>query len=177
MRCMYVYSYFYFLVGFAIGFTSCESFDAESGERVPGLCVNMVSACPIEVPLCGDDCGAIVSSFDMPIYPHPDCRDINPNNRSERKACTVDKIREFVNDNIVYPQAAIDNQIQGPVTVTLIASFPYGCLSSIDVSGDLGYGTICELQRVLALMPSLESEREYSQIVYFQYRFRYDFTL
>lgn len=156
---------------------SCGDTDSNYEDRVPGLCLSRVTTCPPEVVPGAEFGDVIVSSFNMPVYPHPDCRIISPNDRSARIACTTEKIIGFLDENIIYPQAAVDNAIEGPVTVSLIVSFPEGCLSDIYVSGDLGYGTVCELTRALTIMPSLESTRDYSVPVRYRYRFTYHFTL
>lgn len=156
---------------------SCSDIDSGAEGRLPGLCLSRVTTCPPDVVPLGDYDGAVISAFNMPVYPHPDCRTISPNDRNARIACTTEKIIEFLDENLIYPEAAVKNAIEGPVTVSLIVSFPEGCLSDITVSGDLGYGTVCELQRVLTFMPSLESTREYSIPAHFSYRFRYHFTL
>ena len=162
---------------FSLFLASCDVFDNESGERIPGLCVNRVNYCPSEVLPPGDNGQFIVGSYDMPIYPHPDCLTIDKNDRVQRMECTQNKIIEYLDENIIYPKAAIDNAIEGPVYVTIDVSFPYACISSVEVSEDIGYGTACELQRVLELMPSLVRERESSHQVHYRYRFRYEFTL
>lgn len=170
----------YLLLGFLLFsslISSCDVIDTGIEERVPGLCVNRVNTCPSEVLPAGEYGGAIISSFDMPIYPHPDCRAIHPNDRTERRECTRNRILEYLDENIVYPKAAIDNAIEGSVNVTIIVSFPHACISSIEVSGDLGYGTVCELQRVLTLMPSFERTEGSTHAAHYMYRFRYEFNL
>lgn len=83
---------------------------------------------------------------------------------------------KFLADNIVYPQEAKDNKIEGRVIVTFVVEKD-GSISSIRVLSDIGSGCGAEVVRVLKLMPKWKPGMQKGQPVRVQYSLPVLFTI
>ena len=83
---------------------------------------------------------------------------------------------KFLSDNIVYPQEAKDNKIEGRVIVTFVVEKD-GSISSIRVLSDIGSGCGAEVVRVLKLMPKWKPGMQKGQPVRVQYSLPVLFTI
>ncbi|MGK0366156.1 MAG: protein TonB [Saprospiraceae bacterium] len=86
---------------------------------------------------------------EMPRF--PGCENLGLSD-DELKKCSDEEILKFINDNLVYPRVAIDNQIEGRSILTFIIH-PLGCLTNIKIKRDSGGGTGDEAARVIKEMP------------------------
>ena len=73
---------------------------------------------------------------EMPRF--PGCEDVA--NMEERKSCAMTKLIEFLSENIVYPQEAKINNIEG-MNVAKFVVGKDGTLENIELLKDIGYGT------------------------------------
>lgn len=64
----------------------------------------------------------------------------------------INKLREFLSNNIVYPDLAIENNVNGKVVATFIVEKD-GSISSITIINQLGFGCDEEVIRILNLTP------------------------
>ena len=88
----------------------------------------------------------------------------------------VEAMMKFLADNIVYPQEAKDNKIEGRVIVTFVVEKD-GSISSIRVLSDIGSGCGAEVVRVLKLMPKWKPGMQKGQPVRVQYSLPVLFTI
>jgi TonB family protein len=71
---------------------------------------------------------------------------------NQRQACSVPKIRAFINQNIVYPDSARVKNIEG-VVVVRFAVTEKGKITSLELMRDIGAGCGAEAMRVVRMMP------------------------
>ena len=83
---------------------------------------------------------------------------------------------KFLADNIVYPQQAKDNKIEGKVFVTFVVEKD-GTISNIKILRDIGGGCGAEVVRVVKLMPKWKPGMQRGNPVRVQYNLPVQFTL
>lgn len=88
----------------------------------------------------------------------------------------VEAMMKFLADNIVYPQEAKDNKIEGRVIVTFVVEKD-GSISSIRVLRDIGGGCGAEVVRVVKLMPKWKPGMQNGKPVRVQYNLPVQFTM
>jgi len=71
---------------------------------------------------------------------------------NQRQACSVPKIRAFINQNIVYPDSARVKDVEG-VVVVRFAVTEAGEITSLELVRDIGEGCGAEAMRVVRMMP------------------------
>ncbi len=88
----------------------------------------------------------------------------------------IDAMYRFVKDNIKYPQAALDNNIQGRVYVTFVVEED-GSISNLRLARDIGGGCGNEAIRVVKMMPKWTPGKQGGKPVRVQYNLPVGFTL
>lgn len=109
---------------------------------------------------------------DSPAF--PGCEDIL--NKSEKKKCAEEKMLEFIYGNLIYPQQAIDEGIEGTVVVSFTVGTD-GCISHIKVIKDIGGGCGHEALRICELMPDWEPGEQRGNPVRVQFNLPIKFKL
>ena len=80
----------------------------------------------------------------------------------------VDSLKAFIERNLVYPQLAKDNKIEGKVFVTFVVEKD-GSISGVKVLRDIGYGCGAEAIRVVMKMPKWKPGKQRGKPVRVQY--------
>ena len=83
---------------------------------------------------------------------------------------------KFLADNIVYPQQAKDNKIEGRVFVSFVVEKD-GSISNIKVLRDIGGGCGAEVVRVVKLMPKWKPGTQKGKPVRVQFNLPVQFTM
>lgn len=110
---------------------------------------------------------------EMPSF--PGCENIT--NREERQACSNQKMLEFIEANLNYPEAAIERNAEGLVVVRFAVD-TIGCLSYIEVvRDDVGCGCGIEAQRIVSEMPNWNPGRQRGNAVRVQFNLPVVFEL
>ena len=88
----------------------------------------------------------------------------------------VDSMKTFIERNLVYPQLAKDNKIEGKVFVTFVVEKD-GSISGVKVLRDIGYGCGAEAIRVVMKMPKWKPGKQRGVPVRVQYNLPIVFKL
>ena len=88
----------------------------------------------------------------------------------------MEALLKFLSDNIVYPQKAKDNGIEGKVFVSFVIEKD-GSISNIKVLRDIGGGCGAEVVRVVKLMPKWKPGMQRGKAVRVQYNLPVQFTI
>ena len=88
----------------------------------------------------------------------------------------VDSMKTFIERNLVYPQLAKDNKIEGKVYVTFVVEKD-GSISGVKVLRDIGYGCGAEAIRVVMKMPKWKPGKQRGKPVRVQYNLPIVFKL
>ena len=108
----------------------------------------------------------------MPTF--PGCEGIL--NKSERNQCATDKMIDFINEKLIYPKTAIENNIEGTVVITFLVK-GNGCLEGIKVLRALGCGCSEEAVRLVSEMPLWNPGQQRGDTVEVQYNLPIRFKL
>lgn len=106
---------------------------------------------PPPPPMAVDNMEIFKIVEDMPIF--PGCED--ENSQQERRNCSSNKLNEFIRQNLVYPESAKQNKVEGSVVVQFVV-FKDGSIDNINVVRDIGHGCGEEAKRVIALMRNMD---------------------
>ncbi len=90
----------------------------------------------------------------------------------ERRGCTSEKLAQYLDENVVYPECAIQHGIQDTVLVTFIVA-KTGCLADIWVDNDPGYGVGKAIQNTIKTMDNWIVGRQRGREVDVQIRKKY----
>ena len=105
----------------------------------------------------------------------PGCEDVE--DEREGKWCSEKKLLAFINEHLRYPDAFVENCVQGAAVVTFVVETT-GQLSDIRLLRDPGAGTGEEALRVVRLMPRWQPGKVDGRTARVQYtipiRFRWD---
>lgn len=71
----------------------------------------------------------------------------------QRQACSVPKIQAFINQNILYPDSARANKIEGVVVVRFSVT-DKGEITDLELIRNIGFGCGQEAMRVVRIMPA-----------------------
>ena len=88
----------------------------------------------------------------------------------------MEALLKFLSDNIVYPQEAKDNKIEGKVYVSFVVEKD-GSINNIKVLRDIGGGCGAEVVRVVKLMPKWKPGMQNGKPVRTQYNLPVNFSL
>ena len=88
----------------------------------------------------------------------------------------IDALYKFIQDNMHYPQLALENGIEGRVYVTFVVEED-GSISNVRVLRDIGGGCGAEAVRVVNMMPSWTPANQRGKTVRCQYNLPVNFTL
>ncbi|MBR6440933.1 MAG: energy transducer TonB, partial [Bacteroidales bacterium] len=88
----------------------------------------------------------------------------------------MEAMMKFLAENIVYPQEAKDNNIQGRVFVSFVVEKD-GSISNIKVIRDIGGGCGAEVVRVVKLMPKWKPATQKGKPVRVQFNLPVQFTI
>ena len=111
---------------------------------------------------------------EMPRFINSECENLEfP---SQKKRCADEKLAQFIKENIVYPQVAIENNIEGEVAVIFVVNKD-GCHRNIRIAQDIGYGCGIELQKLVSTLPNFTPGKQVEKEVQVQYVIRYEFKL
>lgn len=88
----------------------------------------------------------------------------------------MDSLKAFIERNLVYPQLAKDNKIEGKVFVTFVVEKD-GSISGVKVLRDIGYGCGAEAIRVVMKMPKWKPGKQRGKPVRVQYNLPIVFKL
>ena len=83
---------------------------------------------------------------------------------------------KFVQDNLKYPQLALENSIQGKVYLTFVVEED-GSVSNVRVLRDIGGGCGAEAKRVVEMMPKWKPGKQRDKVVRTQYNLPVNFVL
>ena len=83
---------------------------------------------------------------------------------------------KFVQDNLKYPQLALENGIQGRVYLTFVVEED-GSISNVRVLRDIGGGCGLEAKRVVEMMPKWKPGKQRDKVVRTQYSLPVNFIL
>ena len=108
----------------------------------------------------------------MPAY--PGCDSIF--NSADRINCNDEKIADFVKENLIYPQSAIDNNIEGTVVASFIVN-KNGCLKWFKIITSVECEIDREALRILSLMPDWHPGKQRDNPVKVQYNVQIEFKL
>ncbi len=72
--------------------------------------------------------------------------------KAERKKCSDEKVEEFISQNLIYPEEAKSEGIEGLVVIKYIVNTE-GCVVQIEIVRDIGGGCGEEAIRITELMP------------------------
>jgi len=139
-----------------------------------------LSTCPATLEVfCHPDsiCDVFKVVEEMPRFYHEECENLMGVTKQERNECATEKLVEFLEENVVYPQVAIENNIEGTVVVTFLVRDTLGCLSDIKIQSDIGYGCGIEVQRAVSTMPEFVIGRQRGIPVNVQVNVAYEFKL
>jgi len=75
----------------------------------------------------------------------------------EKFKCSVRIVREFVYENLVYPESAKKNKVEGTVVVQFII-YEDGTINDINVVKDIGHGCGEEVERLIVLMQDMDQK-------------------
>ena len=92
----------------------------------------------------------IVLRPNVPAY-FPGC-DHLPEGADDKLACATEKLMAYVSRELVYPEAAREEGVQGVVVLTFVVADD-GSVGDLTILRDIGYGCGAEAARVLADMP------------------------
>lgn len=84
---------------------------------------------------------------EMPRF--PGCED--KSNRTLKENCSKEKLMEYISSNLQYPQKAIDNKIEGKVTLRFIVEIN-GTIKNVEILRDIGGGCGEEAKRIIESM-------------------------
>lgn len=76
----------------------------------------------------------------------------------EKLSCSKEKMQKFIKSNLIYPDSAWVNNIEGIVIVEFIVEKD-GSISNIKLIHDIGYGCGEEALRIVSKMPRFEPGR------------------
>lgn len=97
-------------------------------------------------------------------------------NSAERLACNDERVAEFVKQNLIYPQSAIENNIEGTVAASVIVN-ENGCLTSFRILTSVDCEIDKEALRILSTMPAWVPGKQRSVPVKVQYNIPIQFEL
>ena len=169
---------FVFLFGI-LAIVSCDDEVIEDQDTITPSDI-VLRTCPEEVgDHCppGPECEVFKRVEQMPRFFHLDCEQLQGASNQEKLACAEEKMIEFLKENVIYPQAAIDNRVEGMVVVQFIVRDTIGCLTDIKIVREIGYGCGGEVQRVISTMPDFISGRQRDRPVDVLYTLPYRFEL
>ena len=116
----------------------------------------------------GEDAGpVIVLRPNVPAY-FPGC-DHLPEGGEDKLACAMDKLMGYISRELVYPEAAREESIQGVVIITFVVADDGG-VGDLTILRDIGGGCGEEAARILANMPRWQpalhqGERVHTQLM------------
>lgn len=87
---------------------------------------------------------------EMPRF--PGCED-EPENGPAKDKCAQRKLMEYLGENLQYPKAAKENNLEGMVVASFIVDSSFGNISDIKILKSLGSGCDEEVIRVMKNMP------------------------
>lgn len=163
------------LVFFAMGLLFCKKDEVITPEEDLSLLTSMEA-----IKNCVSlDTNSVAEIFkvveQMPRFISEECENLEF--LSQKLECANEKLASFIGDNIIYPQVAIDNNIEGEVAVIFVIN-KGGCHSAIRIAQeDIGYGCGIELQRVVSTLPDFIPGRQRGKEVRVQFVIRYEFKL
>ena len=108
----------------------------ENAEQTDGTGEVMTQRTPPPTPVYIEDEPPIIIAEQMPRF--PGCENIE-GTRKEKQKCAEKKLMEYIYDNLEYPKMAIDNTIQGRVTLRFVVDTD-GKISNVKILRDLGGG-------------------------------------
>jgi TonB family protein len=82
-----------------------------------------------------------------PVYPKCDSKD-----KEKEAKCTERKIRDFINDKLRYPEAALEKGVQGTVLVYFVVEKD-GSITGVEAKNDIGGGCATEAVRIVSQLP------------------------
>ncbi len=129
----------------------------EQDPRVTAPVIERVSDPSSETGNTGSNPEAAVpltASARRPVY--PGCKN---SNIQKEEACTEKRIRRFVGKQLSYPEKALQNKIEGVVTVSFIVE-KNGEISNVKTLNKLGYGCEEEAIRLVKQLPRFEPGRD-----------------
>jgi Ca-activated chloride channel family protein len=88
----------------------------------------------------------------------------------------MDSLKAFIERNLVYPQLAKDNKIEGKVFVTFVVEKD-GSISGVKVLRDIGYGCGAEAIRVVMKMPKWKPGKQRGKPMRVQFNLPIEFKL
>ena len=88
----------------------------------------------------------------------------------------MESMYKFIQDNLKYPQLALENGIQGRVYVTFVVEED-GSISNVRVLRDIGGGCGAEAKRVVEMMPKWKPGKQRDKVVRTQYNLPVNFVL
>jgi len=138
--------------------TSCSKCDDDICPGLVGEEIPTLNQC--EEPL-EDGISEIFKVVEnMPLF--PGCEDIL--SKAERKICAEEKMLEFIDNNLVYPESALENEVEGMVVIRFAVDTT-GCLRGIQAVRDPGCGLGQEGQRIIYEMPNWNTGRQRGRAV------------
>ncbi|MCR5589484.1 MAG: energy transducer TonB [Bacteroidales bacterium] len=87
----------------------------------------------------------------------------------------IEAMYKFVQDNLKYPQLALENGIQGRVYLTFVVEED-GSISNVRVLRDIGGGCGLEAKRVVEMMPKWKPGKQRDKVVRTQYNLPINFV-
>ena len=142
---------YFFLSIFFIAFIFSNCGDRDDQNEIGCFIVenpNRLSTCELGVTPSGvSEVFKVVE--DMPQF--PGCDSISM--KQERRECAEKLMEHFIKSNLIYPELAIANQIEGEVVISFIVE-TNGCLSNIRIIEDIGCGCGTEAQKTISQMPT-----------------------
>ncbi len=106
----------------------------------------------IQMGICEHDENEEVFTVVEQMPRFPGCENTGLSN-PDLKNCADAKMLEFVYDNLEYPTAALNNNIEGTAVIRFIVE-ANGCISNPEILKNLDFGTGEEALRVVTLMPT-----------------------
>ncbi len=87
----------------------------------------------------------------------------------------IEAMYKFIQDNLKYPQLALENGIQGRVYLTFVVEED-GSISNVRVLRDIGGGCGLEAKRVVEMMPKWKPGKQRDKVVRTQYNLPINFV-
>lgn len=128
-----------------------QSITAEDFVEAPAPVQKEVALPPPPLPAKVDEGPGEIVSFaeEMPRFPSRDCEDLLT--IADKKACSDQKLMEFIYKHIRYPAIALENGIEGTATITFVVE-KNGAITDAKILRDPGGQCGQEALRVVNLM-------------------------
>lgn len=105
---------------------------------------------------------------DMPSFPTCDT--------DENQKCTEAKLKEFIAENLQYPEYAFKNGVEGICVITCIVEKD-GSLTDFKIIRNVGAGTGEEALRIIQLLPNFKAGKQRGKAVRVQMNFPVKFQI